>query len=421
MQLFREEVLRGRMGTPLGALRVGRPPSFAIVTAATVLIGVALVCFAAWGQVTRKATLQGLLLPALGSLPITTPQGGVLAERHVAEGEAVAQGQTLFVLDLDRDAGGGRTGAFVAQAIAARRATLETELRLIEQQAHQRDAVLGDRLRSLEADQRRAHADAADAQRRVDLTARTLDRYSQLARDGFVSPLQAQGKEQEWLDAAARERDVQRIAAAMARDIEATRADRVHNAAQVQAEQARLERALAMLDQEASENDSRRRIVFTAPKAGVISALTVHLGQTVVPGQSLATLAAHDVNRSPGLEAHLYAASRTAGFIASGQRVWVRYDAFPHQKFGMAEGEIAAISRSPIALQDLPPGLQATEPLYRITVTLSRQSVDAYGETVTLKPGMTLQADVLQDRRAIWEWLLEPVLAASARLSNWHR
>lgn len=294
-------------------------------------------------------------------------------------------------------------------------------MRLVEQQARQRDAVISDRLRSLEADQRRAHADASGAQRRVELTARTLDRFSQLARDGFVSPLQTQGKEQEWLDATARERDVQRIAAAMARDIEATHAERANNAAQVQAEQARLERALAMLDQEARENDSRRRVVFTAPKAGVISALTVHLGQTVVPGQSLATLAAHNANRSPALEAHLYAASRTAGFIASGQRVWLRYDAYPHQKFGMAEGEISAISRSPIGLQDLPPGLQATEPLYRLTVTLSRQSVDAYGAPVTLKPGMTLQADVLQDRRAIWEWLLEPVLAASVLASSWHR
>ncbi len=129
------------------------------------------------------------------------------------------------MLDLDRDAGDLRTRAFVAQAIAARRATLETEMRLVEQQARQRDAVISDRLRSLEADQRRAHADASGAQRRVELTARTLDRFSQLARDGFVSPLQTQGKEQEWLDATARERDVQRIAAAMARDIEATRAN----------------------------------------------------------------------------------------------------------------------------------------------------------------------------------------------------
>jgi hypothetical protein len=28
---------------------------------------------------------------------------------------------------------------------------------------------------------------------------------------------------------------------------------------------------------------------------------------------------------------------------------------------------------------------------------------------------MALDADVLQDRRAVWEWLLEPVLAAAGR------
>ncbi len=34
-------------------------------------------------------------------------------------------------------------------------------------------------------------------------------------------------------------------------------------------------------------------------------------------------------------------------------------------------------------------------------------------DTQTLKAGMALDADVLQDRRAVWEWLLEPVLAAA--------
>ena len=28
---------------------------------------------------------------------------------------------------------------------------------------------------------------------------------------------------------------------------------------------------------------------------------------------------------------------------------------------------------------------------------------------------MTLEADVIQDRRAIWEWVLEPLLAARQR------
>jgi membrane fusion protein len=31
-----------------------------------------------------------------------------------------------------------------------------------------------------------------------------------------------------------------------------------------------------------------------------------------------------------------------------------------------------------------------------------------------LKPGMTLEADVVQDKRAVWEWIFEPLLALRA-------
>ena len=55
------------------------------------------------------------------------------------------------------------------------------------------------------------------------------------------------------------------------------------------------------------------------------------------------------------------------------------------------------------------------EPLYRITVALQRSSVQAFGQAQPLKAGMTLEADVIQDRRAIWEWVLEPLLAARQR------
>jgi len=53
--------------------------------------------------------------------------------------------------------------------------------------------------------------------------------------------------------------------------------------------------------------------------------------------------------------------------------------------------------------------------LYRIKVKLEKQSIEAYGELQALKLGMTLEADVLQDRRKIWEWVLEPVLAVMGR------
>ena len=81
-------------------------------------------------------------------------------------------------------------------------------------------------------------------------------------------------------------------------------------------------------------------------------------------------------------------------------------------------------SATPISPQELPPGqsaallqaAQSSEPLYRIKVKLDAQTLSAYGKQQLLKPGMALEADVIQDRRAVWEWVFEPILASGTRL-----
>ena len=50
--------------------------------------------------------------------------------------------------------------------------------------------------------------------------------------------------------------------------------------------------------------------------------------------------------RGGALRAELYVPSRAIGFVKSGQRVRLLYDAFPYQKFGPAWGEV----RRPLAL-----------------------------------------------------------------------
>ena len=56
-----------------------------------------------------------------------------------------------------------------------------------------------------------------------------------------------------------------------------------------------------------------------------------------------------------------------------------------------------------------------THKLYRIKVKLTRQTITTYGTEHPLMPGMTLEADVIQDRRKIWEWIAEPLLAVAYR------
>ena len=131
------------------------------------------------------------------------------------------------------------------------------------------------------------------------------------------------------------------------------------------------------------------------------------------------------------MQAELFAPSSAVGFLRPEQAVQLRYQAFPFQKFGHHPGQVLQVSRTPLQAAELaslplatgttsaapdssarPPG----EPLYRITVELDRQTVQAYGVAQPLVAGMQLEADVLLDRRRLIEWIFEPLLSVSGRL-----
>ncbi|HMG06581.1 MAG TPA: secretion protein HlyD, partial [Chthoniobacterales bacterium] len=83
-------------------------------------------------------------------------------------------------------------------------------------------------------------------------------------------------------------------------------------------------------------------------------------------------------------------------------------------------GRVLAVSRSATAASELTVllGRTITEPLYRVLVALDQQTVNAYGRAEALKPGMTVDADILLDRRRLIEWVLEPLYGVSRSFPN---
>jgi len=155
-------------------------------------------------------------------------------------------------------------------------------------------------------------------------------------------------------------------------------------------------------------------VVVTAPQDGLVTAIAAERGQYVAL-QPLATLLP---GASP-LEAHLFAPSRAVGFVEAGQKVRVRYAAYPFQKFGQYDGEVVQVSRAALAPAELPPQLALparAEALYRITVRLASPYVMAYGKAQPLTAGMQLEADVMQERRRLIEWVFEPLIALGRKL-----
>lgn len=422
--LFRPEVMQAQSSQWLGSIRIARPPGFALVTSVALVCALALVSFATWGQYTRKVSVPGVLVPEGGLMHLSSPQPATVAEVLVKEGDVVEAGQPLVRLRAERMLAGGELSQLQAAAVAQRRSSLEAEARLAEQQAQQRSSALQDRLRSLQVDGLNLQAELEATQQRVQLAQKNTQRFTELAAQGFVSGVQAQERQEALLDLNLRERNARRAIEANGREQQSLQAELASLRTQADTIRTQLHRQLASLTQEGSELDARAGWTITAPQAGTVSALSALAGQSATAGSTLVSLvpanssgAAIAAGYSP-LVAHLYAPSRSTGFVAEGQAVWLRYGAFPYQKFGMQLGKVTAVSRTPISPQDLPAGqaqalLQAvgvSEPLYRITVHLERQDLTAFGKSQELKVGMMLDAQLRQDSRAIWEWVLEPAL-----------
>ncbi|MEN9420128.1 MAG: Colicin secretion protein CvaA [Pseudomonadota bacterium] len=431
--LFREEVLRAHTAQHLGTIRIGHPPRHTFVAGVALVLAGALVAFAAWAQVTRKARVPGLLVPRAGTVHVPAPAAGAVLERRIAEGDEVAPGQVLFVLDTGRIGPHGEVGALVGQALQQREASLQAELSLRLASARQRERALADRLQAIEREAAQAQGESALARRRVELAERSAERYRQLAASGFVSELQAQARQEELLELQARAQAAERAGTVLARERQSAQAEADAHGTQWRTERVQLERALSQLSQERRENDTRSRLVVTTAVPGTATAVHAPAGSPVQPGQTLVTIVpratpeAHRPNGSdasaPELEAELYAPSRTAGFLQAGQSAWLRVAAFPYQKFGMAAGKVVSVSRTPVNPQDLPAGhqqallaaAQSAEPLFRIRVALQAPHLPGGGRLPPLRPGMWVEADIVQERRAVWEWMLEPVLGTRTR------
>ena len=438
--LFRSEVTLSKQASWMGPIHLAHNPRFSIVAGMALVLAGALLAFGAWGKVARKVRVPGVLMPQWGTVELSPAISGVLLEQRVKEGDWVEQGQVLFVVNTDKTSAEGSTASLLASHLAQRRSTLLAERASRLAQNRQREAHLADRIRSLSLETEQATQEHALAKRRVELAHKNSARFAQMAAEGFVSDIQAQGKQEELIDLQARLENTLRNGLALSREQNAAEADLALLQKQLAIDLLQLERNLASLDQETAEIQSRKTSSVLAPQAGQVSTVHLSLGAMAQAGQTIASLvpratslvSSHRSSQmstyAPDPSAHtlvaaLFAPTRTAGFIQPGQEVWLRLAAYPYQKFGLAKGRVLKVSGTPIAPQDLPHGqgtalmasTQSKEPLYRIQVELASQHVMAFGQAHSLRPGMTLDADVIHDVRGIWEWVFEPLLAIHAR------
>lgn len=417
--LFRQQAIEHVSVRGYGTVILTRPLSHVVLTCVFVTLALLLIKFFAFFETTRKASIQGMLVPTSGVIRVFSSQAGVIKEVRIKDGQFVREGEILFVVSSERSTADPRsTEALISELLTQRRDSFYTELKQAHVQAGQRRAALQRRARDLQDEIKRLETQTRIQEQRVVLSEQTMARFAQLKATNYISVAQLQEREAELLDQRQRLLEIERIRSMTQRDLESTLADAQDIALQALREENALRRNASTLEQDMTKNEARREIPVRARRSGTITAIAANLGQTIGTTTSLGSI----LPEGNKLEAEMYVPSRAVGFIKPGTRALLRYQAFPYQKFGQHPARVREVATTSVRSDELPvsaaamPGAAQTEPVYRIRLELDRQTIRAYGTEMPLRSGMLVDASIMLERRKLYEWVLEPLFSISGRL-----
>lgn len=415
-RLFRDEALEHQRTQLLGRIVLTPRLSGLWLGLAAAALALALIAFLLLASHTRRVTVSGVLMPAAGLIRVHTPQPGVVLEKHVQDGQQVGKGDLLYVLSSDRaGAGAFELQADIARQVMERQRSLEQEIARTHNLQADEATALQRRAEVLESEARAIAAQIDQQKLRLQLAEDTQRRYQGLADQDYIAREELLQKEIDLTEQRSRLRGLEREALGVQRELASTRQELGSMQLRGSSQVAQLERSVSETRQQLTEVEGRRRVLITAPEAGRATLVTAGVGQNIAGNQPLLTL----VPVNSELQARLYAPSSSIGFVQPGDVVLLRYQAFPYQKFGQHEGVVETVSTSAVspaelaeqAVGELPPG----EAVFAIQVRLKSGTVMANGQARPLQSGMRLEADILQERRKIYEWMLEPLFSVTRR------
>ncbi|MEL5565922.1 HlyD family secretion protein [Serratia ureilytica] len=166
------------------------------------------------------------------------------------------------------------------------------------------------------------------------------------------------------------------------------------------------------LQKELLNIDASGVIIVRALSEGRVDSMSVTVGQMVNVGDSLLQMLPDKVDHYALV---LWVPNDAIPYISTGDRVNVRYDAFPAEKFGQFAGTVSVISKAPASPKEMQTyqgapkaALTAAIPYYKVIVRPEKQAISYHGKRLSLENGMKAQSTLFLEKRKVYQWMLSP-------------
>jgi membrane fusion protein len=409
--LFRSESLRGRELAWQGraALALGLPAAF--TTFASVVLAAAIAALIAFGSYARRVDMEGTVLPSAGLVAISSPAVGWIAALAVREGQSVEKGTLLYTLDVDTATKDGSTQQQIINAQTTAREMLTQQINRKTRMSEETQKELRQKIENLKVQIDQLGGQITMQQGFFKIINKEYNLFLSLVERRQASLNELDSRQQAWMQSQSKLQDLESSKLRLKGELNDAQYQLSTIAISTADEIDALKNKILEIDEKLANSEARRSIEIRAPEAGVVTAIVGHPGQVVATGAPMLKILPENAT----MHAELLAPSSAIGFIHEGERVLLRYSAFPYQKFGEYWGTVASVSQAalkPDEVESLRTGaapLKQPGPFYRIIVNPDSQFVKVYGEERLLPASMQVQAYALLDRRPLYEWILDPL------------
>ncbi|HEJ7122199.1 HlyD family secretion protein [Serratia marcescens] len=410
--MFRQEAINHQKMKWRGRALLLPGIPFWLMTGLCLFFIVAFLTFIIAGTYTRRANVTGEITSYPRAANVYSTVQGVVVKQLVTEGQLITAGTPIYQIDVSKSTRSGVVSdnqrrdinsqqARIAQIISRLEGNKRATLAMLEKQKAQYTAAFE---RSTDILRR--------AQEGIRIMKENMQNYRHYQAKGLINKDQLTNQvalyyqqQNNLLGLSGQNEQNALQITALESQIHTQAAEFDNQIYQMELQRYELQKELLNID-------ASGVIIVRALSEGRVDSLSVTVGQMVNVGDSLLQMLPDKVDHYALV---LWVPNDAIPYISTGDRVNVRYDAFPAEKFGQFAGTVSVISKAPASPQEMQTyqgapkaALTAAIPYYKVIVRPEKQAISYHGKRLSLENGMKAQSTLFLEKRKVYQWMLSP-------------
>ncbi|EIK7656606.1 HlyD family secretion protein [Salmonella enterica] len=410
--MFRQELLENRKMLWRGrALLLPGIPPLLVISVCIIFLTV-FITFVIMGSYTRRVNVSGEITTWPRPVNIYSSVQGFIVKQFVTEGQEIRKGEPVYQIDVSRSTSSGvvsdnqrkdienqivRIANIISRLEDSKKATLQT----LEKQKMQYQEAF-----------ERSTAIVRRAEEGIIIMKNNMNNYRTYQKKGLINKDQLTNQtalyyqqQNNLLSLSGQNEQNALQITSLESQIKIQAADFDNRIYQMELQRYELQKELI-------NTDVNGEVIIRALSDGKIDSLSVTVGQMVSAGDSLLQIIPDKIKDHYLV---VWAPNDTVPYINPGDRVNIRYEAFPAEKFGQFAATVLLVSKTPASSQEMltyqgaPKNNQNTSvPYYKIVVRPDLQEIRYDGKFLPIENGMKAQGTLFLEKRKIYQWMLSP-------------